>query len=213
MRPLRHRCVARQLSPPPHDARGAGWTARRRGDDAGVRILLFLGLLALAACGGAPRRDLAPQEAELVAWWCEDVARGHARSAGELRTEDASAALERVATWAVTRSSIGDLPQQLATRRARWPVVRSLLKQGLLVLVEPGLVAVRPDASADERSLAQPVADSENQERRFLEALVLSLAQPDGVITRRYRAALRAARLELDQAVGGRLWTGPAAPR
>ena len=173
-----------------------------------MRLLLLIALLALAACGGSPRREFVAGEADLVAWWCEDVARGHARSAGELRTEDSSAALERVAAWAGTRSAVGDLPQQLAARRARWPVVRSLLRQGLLVLVEPGLVAVRPDASADDRSLAQPVADAENQERRTLEALVLSLAQPDDATTRRYRAALRAARIGLDQGVGGTLWAG-----
>jgi len=173
-----------------------------------VRPILFaLLLLAVSACAGGPRRELTPREAELAAWWCEDVAHGHQRTAGELRTEDASAALQRLATWAETHSSLGDLPQQLASRRARWPVVRSLLGQGLLVMVEPGLIAVRPDASAEERSLVQPVVDSENQERRTLEALILSLTQPDDAITRRYRAALRAARLELDQAGGGRRWT------
>ena len=176
-----------------------------------MRRLLLITLVVLTACGGGPRRELAPQEADLVAWWCEDIARGHQRSAGELRTEHASAALARVATWAGTRSPSGDLPQQLATRRARWPVVRSLLEQGVLVLVEPGLVAVRPDASADERSLAQPVADSENQERRTLEALVLSLAQPDDAVTRRYRSALRAARFTLDQGAGGTRWPVDAA--
>lgn len=176
-------------------------------------LLLVLLLFVLAGCGGAPRRELAPREADLVAWWCEDVARGHDRSPGELRTEDASAALARLATWASTRSAIGDLPQQLVSRRARWPVVRSLLRQGVLVLVEPGLLAVDPGASADERSLAQPVADTENQDRRTLEALVLALAQPDDATTRRYRAALRAARFDLDQAIGGRVWAVGAASR
>lgn len=176
-----------------------------------MRVATLLVLLLLAvACGSAPRRELTPREAELVAWWCEDVARGLARSPGELRIEQSSAALERVANWAGTRSAIGDLPLQLSARRARWPVVRSLLRQGILVVVEPGLVAVRPDAPADERSLAQPVADTENQERRTLEALVLSLAQPDDGTTRRYRAALRKARMELDQAAGGTVWTDGA---
>jgi hypothetical protein len=177
-------------------------------DDPAVRAAGFLlpVFLLLAACGGAPRRDLAPGEAELVAWWCEDVARGQRRSAGELRTEHASAALGRVAAWAETPSASGAWPQQLATRRARWPVVRSLLRQGVLVVVEPGLLAVRPGAGADERALAQPVADAENQERRTLEALVLSLAQPDDAITRRYRSALRAARTTLDEGAGGKRW-------
>lgn len=169
-------------------------------------LLAAVVFVAATGCREAAPRELRADEARLVAWWFEDVARGRPRNAGELQTEGGSAALARVASWAGRGSAAGDLPQQLAARRARWPAVRGLCRAGVLVVVEPGLLALHPDAPETQRELAQRIADAENADRRTLETLTLTIAQPDAAVTRRFRAELRDARVQLDGEAGARRW-------
>ena len=161
------------------------------------RFILQLLLVAIAGCAARPVLD--HDETALVTWWVEDSCRGVSRSVAELRTEDASQGLQRIASWAATRGTSGALPPQLATRRARWPVVRHFLASGILVPAQDGLVTVPADALGDEASLARAVAKDENRDRLTSEVVVLSMAREDEAGTRRLRTALRDTRIRADR--------------
>lgn len=157
--------------------------------------------LLLLVLGCAARPALGRDETTLVAWWVEDVCRGLPRTVAELRTENASQGLQRIAEWAATHGTVGSLPSQLGARRARWPVVRSFLADGTLVPAEDALVAVPATVSGDTAVLARITAKEENRDRLTGEVVVLSMAREDERGTRLLRAALREARLAADRAV------------
>jgi hypothetical protein len=155
----------------------------------------------LWACAARPVLD--HEETGLVAWWIEDSCRGVPRTVAELRTENASLGLQRIADWAATRGQGAGLPPQLAARKARWPVVRSFLADGTLVPAEDGLVTVPATAAGDTAALARTVARDENRDRLTGEVVTLSAAREDADGTRRLRGALRAARTAADRAAAG----------
>ena len=163
------------------------------------RVIAYALLLLLVACAARPALDR--DETALVAWWVEDVCRGLPRSVAELRTENASQGLQRIAEWAATHGSVGSLPSQLRARRARWPVVRSFLADGTLVSAEDGLVVVAATVAGDTATLARVAAKDENRDRLTGEVVVLSMAREDEPGTRLLRGALRQARLAADRAV------------
>lgn len=164
-------------------------------------LLPVLLLVGLAGCGGAPR-DLSRDEARLVAWWCEDWARGVARESGELRTVGGSVALNRIADWIDTRT-VTATRHHLTSRRQRWPVVRGFLSSGTLSTTDDGLLVVSATASGETASLAQQIADAENQDRRTVEVLCLTFAQTDDALTRHLKEAFRTARRAGDAAALG----------
>jgi len=159
------------------------------------QVLCALFALTLMVGCGAPR-DLSRDEARLAAWWCEDWAHGIERDAGELRTVGGSVALNRIADWVDTRT--GAPHHHLAVRRQRWPVVRNFLRSGALTTTAEGLLVVGTHADSDTAPLAQRVADAENQDRRTVVVLCLSLAQTDPALTRSLRSEFAAARLAGD---------------
>jgi hypothetical protein len=169
-----------------------------------------LAALALAACGD--RRNLRPDEAEIVAWWIEDVAHGLPRRAEELRLVDASERMAHVADWASGDEIRGERqpPRLLLARRNRHALLATMLEHGQAVLDGKGLLAPRPGLELAEREVVEPVVDAENRDRRQLDAIVLALAdvQQDGAAD--FLAAARKARTELDQQAGGKIWESPA---
>lgn len=162
----------------------------------GFVTLLLLGI-ALVSCAARPVLDR--DETALVAWWIEDTCRGVQRTVAELRTEHPSQGLQRIADWAATRGAQGGLPPQLASRRARWPVVRAFLADGTLVPAEDGLVTVPQQTTSEQATMARVVAKDENRDRLTGEVVVLSMANEAEDGTRRLRQALRNARIEADR--------------
>lgn len=158
--------------------------------------------IVLAACGGGAPRDLSRDEARLVAWWCEDWSRGIAREAGELRTVGGSVALNRIADWVDTRNTTATR-HHLTARRQRWAVVRSFLANGDLRTNDDGLLMLAADATNDTATLAQRIADAENQDRRTVEVLCLTFAQTDDALTRQLKEAFRTARRAGDATAKG----------
>jgi hypothetical protein len=173
------------------------------------RVCAFLGFaLLLAGCG--PVRDLDREECTTVAWYIEDLAHGQERRPGELALVDGSAAMARIATWAAGGSAPDRLPSQLESRRMRWSVLRALFRQRLAVVLEhgpeSGLVAGRPDLSHDDQAMVLPVVDAENQDRRNLDGLILTIAHARAGTGRLYREQLLRARLQLDREGGAEVW-------
>jgi len=157
---------------------------------------VLLSLILMVGC--AARTVLDREETALVAWWVEDTCRGVPRTVAELRTEHPSQGLQRIADWAATRGAQGGLPPQLASRHARWPVVRAFLVEGLLVPAEDGLVTVPKSATGEQAAMARTVAKDENHDRLTGEVVVLSMARENEDGTRRLRTALRQTRTEAD---------------
>ncbi len=153
-------------------------------------------MIAMFAVACASPRDLSRDEARLAAWWCEDWAHGVDRDSGELRTVGGSVALNRIAGWVDTRT--GAPHHHLAVRRQRWPIVRTFLRSGALTTNSDGLLMLGAQADSDTAPLAQRVADAENQDRRTVVVLCLSMAQTDPALTRQLRSEFAAARLAGD---------------
>jgi hypothetical protein len=164
-----------------------------RTSDLGRRVSLSLAMLLVLGACSAPPRDLSGDEAKRIAWWCEDWSHGIPRDVGELRTDDASAGLLRIADWAAAAET-SSAKHHLRQRRQRWPVVQGLLRSGILVSTEEGLLALAPGQVGDTANLAQAVADSENQDRRTVEVLCLTMAQTDERMTPALKRAFAEAR-------------------
>jgi hypothetical protein len=168
----------------------------------------FMLALLLAGCG--PVRDLDREECATVAWYIEDMAHGLERRPGELALVEGSAAMARIATWAASGPAPDRPPAQLGSRRMRWSVLRALFQQGLAVVLEngleAGLVAGRPDLSHDDQAMVLPVVDVENQDRRNLDAIILTIAHAREGTGRLYREQLLRARIQLDHEGGAKTW-------
>lgn len=171
-------------------------------------LLTLIVLVALTGCG-APRPFTA-DHAELVAWWIEDVVRGAPRDPDELRLTDPTTASERVATWAAGSTVRGESlpPPQMVARRARWPALRALFRQGMIVETDDALVAARPDLARDDQDYVLPVIDAENHDRRAIEAVVAALAQLTNDDLAAWVANARKARLTQDIEAGAKRWVG-----
>jgi hypothetical protein len=174
----------------------------------GLRLLGAAAAMALAACGDV-RHDLRGEEPQIIAWWFEDVAHGIPRRPEELRLVDGSERMDRIAEWAEGSSIRGvrEPPRPIKARCTRLALLSTMLSQGqAVVLADSGLIAPKPDLPRDDAELVEPVVDAENQDRRMLDAVVISMAQAHDAQAEAYLSAVRAARVELDQRAGGSLW-------
>jgi hypothetical protein len=169
--------------------------------------VLLAAALAVAGCGPAVR-GLPVEHAELVAWYIEDVAHGTARRSQELELAEPTPAMERIAAWAAGSEVRGvhAPPHHLATRLERWSVLRTLLRSGMVVVLDSGLVAARPGLERGDLDYVLPLVDAENHDRRSLDALILTISEAGVDETRRYRLASVQARLRLDEQAGARRW-------
>ena len=171
-------------------------------------LLAMIVLSVLVGCGGP--RPFTADHAELVAWWIEDVVRGAPREPDELRLTEPTTASDRVATWAAGSTVRGESlpPPQVVARRARWPALRALFRQGMIVETDYALVAARPDLARDDQDYVLPVIDAENHDRRAIEAVVAALAQLKGADLVAWVANARKARLTQDVEAGAKRWVG-----
>lgn len=158
----------------------------------------------------AESRALPPEHADLIAWYIEDVAHGNVRKSDELVLTPSSDAMERVATW-LAGGMVRDQhipPRQVASRRERWPALKALYLQGLVVVLDDGLVAATPTLAKEDQAYVLPVIDSENLDRRSINALVISMVQADRNEASLWLARSATARIALDTQAGAKRWVG-----
>ena len=176
-------------------------------------VIAFLLLCCLFSSCAGQRMTWDRAEAAQVAWWCEDVAHGGLRRPGELALVAGSWRMGRIAEWAKGGELNGRWtpPSPLAARRARLDLLASFLREGTAVLTAEGMLAPRPGLEGALKALAVPAIDAENQDRRRQDSVLVAMAEPDRRERDHYIAEVTRARLELDQALGGKVWAaGPA---
>jgi len=174
-------------------------------------LSIMLVLLALTACGAV--RGLSNDHAELVAWYIEDVARGTPRNPDELVLPMTTPEMARIASW-LSGSKIKDKrvqPRQIDERQKRWAAIHSLFIQGQVVILTDGLLAPAPALSRTDQMYILPVVDAENQDRRSLDALIVSMSNSNHDGAKRWVTTTAAARLALDTKAGATHWRLPAA--
>jgi hypothetical protein len=200
-------------------SRSAGRRAQRNLVAAKIAVMLTVcaSLLCLhSSC--ASQRELSVDECDLGAWFIEDVAHGHARRPEELEVDAPSVEMRRLTAWlsggTQGRYQAGGArspedyhpPGPLAARANRWSNLHALFLAHQVVVLPSGLVAARPDLSADDTIMALPVVDHENLDRRALDALVAGMCAPGSYALRIWLDHAAAARVQLDLQGGAELW-------
>ena len=167
----------------------------------GLRLFALAAVILTLGCAARPASAWQPEEAEAVAWWCEDLAHGHDREPGELEFIAGSARASAVACWAagVAARAGWEPPRRLAARRARWPALASALASGsVLPAGDSGLLMPFPGVAPAQRAAVAALVDAENDDRRFLDAVVRAAGHPDPEVERVHREAVRLARRTLE---------------
>ena len=170
-------------------------------------MLALLASIALAGCART-HPGIQPEELQITARWCEDVARGIPRRSGELELVAASAQQQILAQWLAGDDVSGRMvpPHFVRERAARWPSVAAGLRSGVLLRdQERGLVGPAPTLSPSDFILAAALADAENHDRRTFDVLILSRVEASSAAERWYADAVLAARREADAAAGGQV--------
>lgn len=170
-----------------------------------MRLIAVAALLTCLGCAFRPASAWQPAEAEIAAWWCEDVAHGLVRDPGELDLVAGSPRAADVARWAAGSDLAGrwDMPHRLAARKARWPAIQALLASGEAIRAgDSGLLSPAPGVVPARRSAVSTLVDAENDDRRFIDAIVRTVGRPDPGVERAHDAAVRCARRTLDAPAG-----------
>ena len=169
------------------------------------RSWLLLILALLTACA-RPEPAFTPARADLLAWWCEDVARGVDRRGDELILPEAPAGYLSAAWWARGESHDGNVlvpPPPLAARRQRHATVRRLCAANEAVLLPgTGLLAPHPAVPRHRRDEVERQIDAENHDRRCTDMIILGILGTSADAA--YTNAVNAAREQADRAIGGR---------
>lgn len=174
----------------------------------GALLLTPLLALLLFSCGesrGFPRENM-----DLVAWYIEDQVHGNSRRPEELDLKISTPEMEKVATW-LRGTMVRDqhiFPRHLDARRQRWPAIKAFFQEGHVVVLNDGLVAAIPSLSKEVQAYVFPVIDSENIDRRHIDALVISMINADRVEAQSWLARAAAARIALDVQAGAQRWVG-----
>jgi hypothetical protein len=179
--------------------------------DIGHRTLnMTLVLLALLLCGCGEPRGLPRENMDLVAWYIEDQVHGNIRRPEELALTTSTPEMEKVATW-LSGTMVRDqhiFPRHLESRRQRWTAIKALFREGHVVVLDDGLIAAIPSVSKEDQSYIFPVIDSENNDRRHIDALVISMINADHAAAKSWLARAAAARIALDVQAGAKRWVG-----
>ena len=167
----------------------------------------------MTACGEP--RGVVSDDIDLVTWFIEDVIHGNSRNPQELVLPDSNEEMERFALWLADGQARDaqtpdryQPPPQVAFRRDRWPVLKALFLQGQAVLLDNGLVAANPQLEKEDRAYALPIIDTENHDRRTIDALIISIARAEHSQAKVWLARSTAARLALDVQGGAKRWVG-----
>ncbi len=173
-----------------------------------VLMSVFIGFTS----GCSSTRGLENNHAELVAWYIEDVVRGTARQPTELQVTNSNQALERVAGWLLGGDVKGTHihPNQIQDRMRRWSALRTLFIQGHVVVLQDGLVAPAQKLLREDKAYVLPVVDAENQDRRSIDALIISMSDADRPAARQWLDQAAKARVTLDKQAGAQVWLQPA---
>jgi hypothetical protein len=177
--------------------------------------MLVIGIGGLTACG--PARALRDDEATIAAWYVEDLAHGNPRDPGEIALVEHSEAMARLEPLlGGSTMADGNQPlQPVAARRERWATLRGLFRSGAAVTVvtgpNQGLVAPAGTLSGADLTMATAVIDAENNDRRTLDALIITASDLANGHERVYLDPVRQARRDLDLAGGATIWPPPTA--
>lgn len=169
---------------------------------------LALVLVLVSGCGeprGVPTTDV-----DLVVWYIEDLVHGNPRNPQELVLPNSSEEMARIATW-LAGGTVREQhlpPKQVASRRDRWPVLKSLFRQGQAVVLDDGLVAANPLVSKDDLTYALPIIDAENLDRRSINALLIGMSKAERAEAKVWLARTAEARINLDTQGGAKRWVG-----
>lgn len=158
-------------------------------------LVLVVAVLVAGGCAGG-RGTLRPSEAEIAAWWVEDVCHGSPRDPDELRLAGGSPGILALAAWCGSPEEPGPhgpLPLMLAERRQRWADLRNDLKRGD-VRSDGGLRAIFDAAPA-----VQARAAKETQDRAMIDALAITIGLADGRAAEAWSDAVARARAALDR--------------
>ncbi len=168
-------------------------------------------LIALLLCGCGEPRGLPPENMDLVAWYIEDQIHGNIRRPEELVLTTSTPEMEKIATW-LRGTTVRDqhiFPHHLEARRQRWTAIKALFQEGSVVVLNDGFIAAIPSLSPEIQSYVFPVIDSENIDRRQIDALVISMMNSDDTEAKSWLArAAAAARIALDVQAGAKRWAG-----
>lgn len=171
------------------------------------KYALLLALL-LVSCGEP--RGLPPENMDLVAWYIEDQVHGNTRKPEELVLTTSTPEMDKVAQWlsGTTVRNQHIFPRHLESRRLRWSAIKALFLEGHVVVLNDGLVAAIPSLPKEDQSYVFPVIDSENLDRRHIDALMISLMNADSTEAKQWLSRSSAARIALDVQAGAKRWTG-----
>jgi hypothetical protein len=148
-----------------------------------------------------PAEAWQPGQAEAVAWWIEDVAHGLKRDPAELDLVDGGPRAADIARWAAGSSFDGNWqpPRMLNARRSRWPSLLMMIRDGEAVPYgDTGLWAPAPGVEPVRRAEVAAIIDAENNDRRFVDGLIVTIGRPDQEVASIYAEAVRKARRTLD---------------
>lgn len=159
-------------------------------------LLLVLAAMLTIGCTGG-RGTLKPSEAEIAAWWIEDLCHGQRREPDELRLVEGSKGMLALAAWCGSPDHPGivsRLPAIIESRRRRWPVLRAGLAGGDII-ASGGRVRATPDAPAAVHELV----DAEMQERERGDTIALTVGLAEARSAAAWASAVAEARATLDR--------------
>jgi hypothetical protein len=176
-----------------------------------IRTPFFLlAFLCGALINCAAQRGLHHEHTNLFAWYIEDAVRGTPRRPQELQLVESTPATQRIATWISGGEIKGEYqpPRQMSERQLRWPALRALFLHNQVVVVQTGLLAPAPDVATGDLAYIAPIVDGENQDRRSIDALIISMSDADPSAAKRWLDTSAEARVSLDTQAGATRWTG-----